>query len=70
VDRAISTKLKNLESSGKLSHSIYDKLVFKKFKSALGGRVRWIATGSAPISSEVMNFLKIACSCPIIEGYG
>jgi long-chain acyl-CoA synthetase len=32
--------------------------------------VRWMITGSAPISSEVMNFLKVACSCPIIEGYG
>jgi len=27
-------------------------------------------TGSAPISSTVMDFLKIALCCPIIEGYG
>jgi long-chain acyl-CoA synthetase len=29
-----------------------------------------MCTGSAPISSEVINFLKIAACCPIFEGYG
>jgi long-chain acyl-CoA synthetase len=27
-------------------------------------------TGSAPISKEVMEFLRICFSCPIMEGYG
>lgn len=27
-------------------------------------------TGSAPLSKEVAEFLKIALSCPMIEGYG
>lgn len=39
-------------------------------RAALGGRVRFMMTGSAPISKEVLNFLKIAFCCPISEGYG
>jgi len=32
--------------------------------------VRTLITGSAPISKEVLNFLKIAFCCQIHEGYG
>jgi len=27
-------------------------------------------TGSAPIAGNVIDFLKIAACCPIVEGYG
>ena len=27
-------------------------------------------TGSAPISSDILSFLKVVFSCPIREGYG
>jgi long-chain acyl-CoA synthetase len=49
---------------------MYDRLVFNKFKDFLGGRVRFMITGSAPISKDVLNFLKVAFCCPIAEGYG
>lgn len=39
-------------------------------KKALGGKVRLIITGSAPISPKVLENLKAMFSCPIIEGYG
>lgn len=46
------------------------KLVFSKTKARLGGRVRYIITGSAPLSSEVMAFLRCAFCCDVFEGYG
>jgi long-chain acyl-CoA synthetase len=36
----------------------------------LGGKVRFMITGSAPINGEVLSFLKACFGCPIIEGYG
>jgi len=36
----------------------------------LGGRVRLMITGSAPIAKEVIDFLKIAFCSVICEGYG
>jgi long-chain acyl-CoA synthetase len=70
VNKAINSKLDALKKTGTLTHSIYDRLVFNKMKNALGGHVRYMITGSAPISAEVLNFLKICFSCPIFEGYG
>ena len=67
---AISRKLNNLEKSGSTESSMLDKLVFNKFRDAVGGNVRMMITGSAPIAKEVISFLKIAFSCPIYEGYG
>ncbi len=57
INRAISTKLANYNSNGYLTHSIWDRLVCNKFKSALGGNVRLMLTGSAPISQQTLNYL-------------
>lgn len=48
----------------------YDKLVFDKVKAMLGGRVRLMCTGSAPIAGDVLDFLKACFGCDILEGYG
>jgi long-chain acyl-CoA synthetase len=53
-----------------MKHSIYDAIVFKKIRNILGGKVRLMISGSAPISGEILNFLKVCFSCPIIEAYG
>lgn len=65
---AFNTKKANLHTTVK--HFIYDKLVFAKVRATLGGRVRFMVTGSAPLSSDVMEFLRITFSCDILEGYG
>jgi long-chain acyl-CoA synthetase len=59
-----------VEKSGQYTHWLYDKVVFKKMKTVLGGEVEYILSGSAPISTQVRQFLKIAFCCPFAEGYG
>jgi len=68
--KGLKAKLKWLEKTGDPTFPFYDKLVFNKFKQALGGKVRFMLTGSAPISKDVINFLKVAVGVPIFEGYG
>mmetsp|Transcript_33515 Transcript_33515/g.58708 ORF Transcript_33515/g.58708 Transcript_33515/m.58708 type:complete len:663 (-) Transcript_33515:23-2011(-) len=70
INKAISAKLEELRENTTFTHSLYDKLIFNKVKQVLGGRVRFGVTGSAPISPEVLDFLKICFCCPLIEGYG
>lgn len=41
---------------------------FLKVRNVLGGHIHDMVSGSAPISSDVVDFLKIAFSCEIYEG--
>jgi len=68
--RAVQTKLDNMHLTGVVTHPLWDRLVFRKIKTVLGGNVKVVTTGSAPISAEVLDFLKIALACDIFEGYG
>ena len=60
----------NLENTGTVTHCCYDRLIFKKAAAMLGGNVRAIGTGGAPMEKSVSSFLKICFSCPITDGYG
>lgn len=68
--RALASKLQRFDTTGSNTHFLWDRLVFKKVKEALGGRVKLIASGSAPIAPEVLKFLKVAFITDVIEGYG
>jgi len=48
----------------------FDGLVFKKLKEALGGRVRIIISGAAPLSAHVEQFLKVCMMTKVCQGYG
>uniref|UniRef100_A0A8C9ZRC2 Long-chain-fatty-acid--CoA ligase n=1 Tax=Sander lucioperca TaxID=283035 RepID=A0A8C9ZRC2_SANLU len=51
--------------------SIWDRLIFRKVQASLGGRVRLMLTGAAPISPAVLTFLRAAVGCQVFyEGYG
>lgn len=70
LDRALQTKLDNLELTGSVTHMVYDKLIFNKTKMAFGGRTNILLSGSAPLLPHVEKFLKIISCTPFIEGYG
>ncbi|XP_044945976.1 long chain acyl-CoA synthetase 4-like [Hordeum vulgare subsp. vulgare] len=50
--------------------SIFDKLVFTKVKRGLGGRVRVILSGAAPLSNHVEEFLRVVTCSHVLQGYG
>ncbi|KAL8138952.1 hypothetical protein V2J09_004953 [Rumex salicifolius] len=47
-----------------------DKIVFNKVKEGLGGRVRIILSGAAPLASHVETFLRVVACCYVVQGYG
>eukprot|EP00405_Crypthecodinium_cohnii_P013968 CAMPEP_0206450172 /NCGR_PEP_ID=MMETSP0324_2-20121206/18549_1 /ASSEMBLY_ACC=CAM_ASM_000836 /TAXON_ID=2866 /ORGANISM="Crypthecodinium cohnii, Strain Seligo" /LENGTH=715 /DNA_ID=CAMNT_0053919735 /DNA_START=53 /DNA_END=2200 /DNA_ORIENTATION=- len=56
---------------GKLGAGWLSSLLFKfKVQSLIGGRVKGIITGSAPLSAEVQLFAQTVFNCPVRQGYG
>jgi long-chain acyl-CoA synthetase len=52
-----------------LAHPLLDRLVAKKVRQKLGGRLRTIIAGGAPLSDDISR-LFIGLGLPIYQGYG
>lgn len=61
--KALQTKVANLRTTGEVRHALYDRLVFNKVKSLIGGKADFIVIGSAPIAREVLEFGRVAFQC-------
>ena len=53
----------------KSSLKMADRLVFRKIRARLGGRLRIAASGAAPLGQDLSHFYE-AIGLPLIEGYG
>ncbi|KAJ6308008.1 hypothetical protein OIU76_017724 [Salix suchowensis] len=49
---------------------ICDKIVFDKVRQGLGGNVRLILSGAAPLSNHVEAFLRVVSCAHVLQGYG
>ncbi|KAJ0050149.1 hypothetical protein NL108_013167 [Boleophthalmus pectinirostris] len=50
--------------------SIWDRLIFRKVQASMGGCVRLMLIGAAPVSPTVLTFIRAAMGCQFYEGYG
>ncbi|XP_052136113.1 long chain acyl-CoA synthetase 9, chloroplastic-like [Oryza glaberrima] len=53
-----------------LEKHLWDMLVFQKVRAILGGRIRFILSGGAPLSGDTQRFINICLGAPIGQGYG
>uniref|UniRef100_A0A8C2ZGK4 Long-chain-fatty-acid--CoA ligase n=1 Tax=Cyclopterus lumpus TaxID=8103 RepID=A0A8C2ZGK4_CYCLU len=67
---AVQRKFAEVKQGIIRNDSVWDKLIFHKVQESLGGRVRVMVTGAAPISPAVLNFLRASLGCQIYEAYG
>ncbi len=64
IDRDLSPSTGDL-----IEHSIANKIVFQKIYQRFGGKIRYFVSGGAPLSTEIIKFLRYA-NLTILEGYG
>lgn len=69
---AYSYKLRYMSKGHKHSEAAptFDKIVFSKVKQGLGGNVRLILSGAAPLATHVESFLRVVTCAHVVQGYG
>ncbi len=74
--RDIGIKCADLETSGQtvsgmlaFKRGLADKLVFGKLRAKLGGRIRFMVSGGAPLNAKINKFFY-GSGMVVLEGYG
>ena len=53
----------------RLRHAAYDRLVYRRLREALGGQLKWVISGGAPLAGDLACFLNGA-GITVMEGWG
>ncbi|OXA59054.1 long-chain-fatty-acid--CoA ligase 4 isoform X3 [Folsomia candida] len=49
---------------------LVNRLIFKKLRQLIGGRVRILASGGAPLAPDTHEFIRNSLCVPLLQGYG
>lgn len=69
---AYNYKLGNLMKGFKQHEAspFFDKIVFSKIKEGLGGRIRLMLSGAAPLPRHIEEFMRVTSCSVLAQGYG
>lgn len=67
---ALSAKTRDVENHRVTRHMLWDGVLLKPIQQRLGGHVKLIVSGAAPLSPTILQFLKCVCGAYVAEGYG
>ena len=53
----------------RLQHALFDRLVYRRLRAAMGGQVQYAVSGGAPLGARLGHFFR-GVGLTILEGYG
>ncbi len=53
----------------RVQHALFDRLVYSRLRTAMGGRVAWAVSGGAPLGARLGHFFR-GIGLTILEGWG
>jgi long-chain acyl-CoA synthetase len=74
AETAAAAYSRALDSGGpgailRLRHALFNRLVYRKMRAALGGDVRYAWSAAAPLGTQLGHFFR-GCGITVLEGYG
>lgn len=51
-------------------YKFLSRLAFDRIRKILGGNLRFVLSGGAPLNAETQRFMNICFCCPVVQGYG
>ena len=66
----LAAGVKRYDAGGIGAPFLYNAIVFKKVQALLGGKLRAVITGSAPLAPGIQKFAQTVFNCPVRQGYG
>ena len=71
IESGLESGKANFDNGGVGAGGCLPRIIFKKaVASKLGGNVKIMVTGSAPLGVEVQKFVQTVFNCPVRQGYG
>ena len=71
IESGLESGKANFDNGGVGAGGCLPRIIFKKaVASKLGGNVKIMVTGSAPLGVEVQKFVQTVFACPVRQGYG
>lgn len=49
---------------------VVNVIFMKRIQNLLGGEIRCILSGGAPLDPNIQEFLRLTLNCPVLQGYG
>ncbi|KAL3128877.1 acyl-CoA synthetase [Cryptosporidium hominis] len=68
--KALKQKESIIKTKGDPTHWLWDRIIFSNTRQILGGKLKAIISGAAPLGLEVNHKIQAIFCCKLIEGFG